>query len=106
MQPLTNAVPLPASFPIQQATHDPPVPDLLRRESPPTPKMGFLDSPEATEGQDHWGHALVRGYDSVHGILVRVEGDRPHRLVRLGRLPSDDQDDFAWDNGERTQGPR
>src|SRR5712692_4860704 len=106
MQPLTNAIPLPATFPIQQATHDPPVMGFLRRESPPSSKVGLLDSPNATQRKSRRDHALIGGHDSVQRILVRVEGDRPLRLVGLLSLPPDHEDDFAWYYGERTKRPR
>src|SRR5713226_6077875 len=106
MQPLTNAISLPASFPIQQATHDPPVMGLFRRESPPSSKVCLLDSPNATKRKGRRDHALTGGHDSVQRILVRVEGDCALRLVRLRRRPPNDEDDLAWDHGERAEAPR
>src|SRR3989442_5030664 len=91
MQPLTNPIPFPTSFPIQQAAHDPPIPDFFRRESPPSSEMGLLDPPDAAEGQARQGHGFIGSHDSVQRILVRVERDRPFRLVSLLRLPPDDQ---------------
>src|SRR6267378_6477001 len=99
-------MPLPVSFPVQQATHDPPIPGLFHRELPPSSEMSLLDSPDATKRQTRWDNALVGGQDSVHRILVRVEGDRPLRLVALWSLPTDDENDLAWDDGQRTQRPR
>jgi len=101
-----NAIPLPASFPIQQATHDPPVSGSLRRESPPSSEVGLLDSPNAAQRKARRDHAAIGGDDSVQRVLVRVEGDRPVRLVSLRSLPPDDDDNLSWDDGERTQRPR
>ncbi len=106
MQPLTNAIPLSASLPVQQAAHDPPVPRLFCREPPPSSEVRFLDSPNATKWKARRDRGLIGGHDSVQRILVRVEGDRRLRLIRLRRLPPDDEDDFPWDHGKRAKGPR
>src|SRR5712691_590840 len=100
MQPLTNAIPLPASLLIQQATHDPPVMGFFRCKPPSSSEMRLLDSPNTTKRKDRRDRALIGSHDSVQRVLVRVEGDRPVRLVSLRSLPPDDEDDLAGDHGE------
>src|SRR5437870_1124079 len=95
MQPLTNAIPLSASFPIQQATHDPPVVRLFRREPPSSSKVSLLDSPNAPERYDRRDRVLLGSHDSVQRIFVCVESDRPRRLVCLRHLLPNDKDNPA-----------
>src|SRR2546426_770854 len=105
MQPLTDAIPLPASFATQRGAQPPPVPGFFRHESPPSSEVGLLDLPDAFKRQTRRDHALIGGHDSVQRILVCVERDRPLRLVRLRSLPPDDEDDLAWDHREGPKAP-
>src|SRR5437867_9941641 len=100
MESLTDAIPLPPSLPVQQATHDPPVPRLLPRESPPTSEVGLPDSPDAVERKDRRDDALAGDHDSVQRILVGIQGDRPLRFVCPLNVLPDDEDDLAGDHGE------
>ena len=105
MQPLTNAIPLPVSFLIQQAAHDSSISGLFRCESPSSSKVGSLDPPDATKRKARRDHALVGSQDSVQRIFVRVESDRPFRLVCLRSLPPDHEDNLACDYREGAEAP-
>ncbi len=106
MQPLTDAIPLPASFSAQQAAHDPAIVRLLRREPSSASEVGCLDSPNATKWKTRRDHAPTGSYDSVQRVFIRIEGNRPLRLVRLRRLLPDDEDNLARDHREGTEAPR
>ena len=105
MQPLTDAIPLPASFSAQQASHDPTVPRLLRREPPPSPEVGLLDLPDATERHARWDHSFNASHDSVQRIFVRVEGDCRLRLAGFRSILSDDEDNLARDHRKGAETP-
>jgi hypothetical protein len=105
MDSLTNSIPFPKTLPPQQAATDPPVTRFCLGQLPSAPKVGFLDSTDTAECQDRRDKLLSGCDDTVHRILVRVQGDCSAWLKRPRGLLSDDDYDLARDDRERTKAP-
>src|SRR2546428_4318599 len=106
VQSLSDPMPLPLAFPIQQTTHDPSVPSLFPRKPPSSPEVGLLDCSDAVEREGRRDHPLAGCDHTIEGILVCVESDRRLWLVGSWRSAPDDEDNLARHNRERAEAPR
>src|SRR5439155_9130658 len=66
----------------------------------------LLDAPHAFERHAEESCRIARCLNPIEGIFVRVQGDRPSRLIRLRRLLPQDDDDLPRDNREGSEAPR
>src|SRR5919197_3915170 len=105
MEPLPNAVSLPAPFPTEEHSLDPPIVGLLPCEFPSATEVDPLDAPHPVERHAKESHRIARRMDPVEGIFVRVQGDRTTGLIRRRSLLPHDDDDLSRDNGEGPQAP-
>src|SRR2546428_9364520 len=105
MEPLADAMPFSPTLAVEKPSGDPPVVRLPLRERPSASEVNLLDTPHAVERYADEPRSIARRADTVEGILVRVQGNRPVRLVRCRCLLAHDDDDPPRDHGEGSEPP-